>query len=203
MSAGKRAARMSESIEIIEENASVLREYARISIAFQVREVLHVGVEPGRPDRFRLTSRPVAVPWVKDYDTVDSGPLGWASQFDLTFWTFFGARMNGERVGGAVVVFRAPDVDMLGGRADVALLWDIRVAPSSRGRGVGRALLGAAEAWAQSRDAGWLEVETQNINAPACRFYERNGFVLRSVDPFAYPGLPTEMQLLWYKRLAG
>jgi len=138
---------MSESIEIVEENASVLREYARISIAFQVREVLHVGVEPGRPDRFRLTSRPVAVPWVKDYDTVDSGPLGWASQFDLTFWTFFGARMNGERVGGAVLVFRAPDVDMLGGRADVALLWDIRVAPSSRGRGVGRALLGAAEAW--------------------------------------------------------
>jgi GNAT superfamily N-acetyltransferase len=92
---------------------------------------------------------------------------------------------------------------MLGGRADVALLWDIRVAPSSRGRGVGRALLGAAEAWAQSRDARWLEVETQNINAPACRFYERNGFVLRSVDPFAYPSLPTETQLLWYKRLAG
>jgi GNAT superfamily N-acetyltransferase len=194
---------MSESIEIVEENASVLTEYARIPIAFMVREVLDVGVEQGRPDRFTLTPRPVAVPWVKDYDTADTGPLAWASQFDIALWTFFGARLRGERVGGAAVVFRAPDVDMLGGRSDVALLWDIRVAPSSRGRGVGRALLAAAEAWAQSRDARWLEVETQNINAPACRFYERNGFVLRAVDPFAYPTLPSETQLLWYKRLAG
>ena len=194
---------MGESIEIVEENASVLPAYARISIAFEVREVLDVGVQPGRPDRHTLTPRRVAVPWVKYYDTIDSGALAWASQFDLTLWTFFGARMSGERVGGAVLVFRAPDVDMLGGRPDVALLWDIRVAPASRGRGVGRALLGAAEAWAQAHDARWLEVETQNINAPACRFYERNGFVLQSANPFAYPSLPMETQLVWYKHLVG
>jgi len=29
------------------------------------------------------------------------------------------------------------------------------------------------------------------------------GFVLRAVNPFAYPGLPDETQLLWYKRLVG
>jgi GNAT superfamily N-acetyltransferase len=85
----------------------------------------------------------------------------------------------------------------------VALLWDIRVDPASRGRGVGRALLAAVEAWAVTHGATWLEVETQNINAPACRFYERNAFVLRAVDPFAYPRLPAETQLLWYKRLPG
>ena len=181
----------------------MLREYARISIAFEVREVFDVALRPGGSGGFTLTPRPVAAPWIKDYDAIDSGPTAWASQFDVALWTFFGAHIAGQRVGGAAVVFRAPDVDMLAGRPDVALLWDIRVDPGSRGRGVGTALLAAAEAWAAPCGAEWLEVETQNINVPACRFYARNGFVLRAVDPFAYPGLPDEIQLLWYKRLGG
>jgi GNAT superfamily N-acetyltransferase len=196
-------ARVRESIDVVQEKASVLPEYAGISIAFEVREILDVTVRPGLRAGFTLTPRPVAVPWIKDYDAIDSGPAAWASQFDVALWTFFGARVAGQRVGGAAVVFRAPDVDMLAGRSDVALLWDIRVDPAHRGFGVGTALLAAAEAWAAPRGAEWLEVETQNINVPACRFYERNGFVLRAVDPFAYPGLPDETQLLWYKRLAG
>jgi GNAT superfamily N-acetyltransferase len=191
------------SIDVVQENASVLSEYARISIAFEVREILDITARPSASGRFTVTPRPVAAPWIKNYDAIDNGPAVWASQFDVALWTFFGARVAGQRVGGAAVVFRAPDVDMLAGRSDVALLWDIRVDPAHRGIGVGTALLAAAEAWAAPRGAEWLEVETQNINVPACRFYERNGFVLRTVDPFAYPGLPDETQLLWYKRLAG
>jgi GNAT superfamily N-acetyltransferase len=192
-----------ESIDVVEEKQSALAAYARIPIAFEVREIIDVRMPPSAAGRFTLTPRPVVVPWVKDYDTLDTGPSAWATQFDLTLWTFFGAHVNGQRVGGAAVVFRAPDVDMLAGRPDLALLWDIRVAPTHRGRGVGQALLAAVEAWAAARGAEWLEVETQNINAPACRFYERNGFELRAVDPFAYPSLPDETQLLWYKRLGG
>jgi GNAT superfamily N-acetyltransferase len=192
-----------EPIDVVQEKPSVLPEYARISIAFEVREVLDVAASPGDAGGFALTPRRVIVPWIKNYDALDSGPTAWASQFDVALWTFFGAHIAGQRVGGAAVVFRAPDVDMLAGRSDVALLWDIRVDPAHRGRGVGNALLAAAEAWAAPRGADWLEVETQNINAPACRFYERNGFVLRAADPFAYPGLPNETQLLWYKRLVG
>jgi hypothetical protein len=44
-------------------------------------------------------------------------------------------------------------------------------------------------------------VETQNVNVAACRFYARQGCVLTAVDPFAYPALPGEIQLLWYKDL--
>jgi GNAT superfamily N-acetyltransferase len=92
---------------------------------------------------------------------------------------------------------------MLEGRDDIALLWDIRVAPTARRRGVGAALFRAAEAWARARGAAWLKVETQNVNAPACRFYVRQGCTLGAVHRFAYPALPDEVQLLWYKRLVG
>jgi len=98
-------------------------------------------------------------------------------------------------------VFGAPDVIMLEGQNDVALLWDIRVAPEARGRGIGSALVAEVERWSVERGAAWLEVETQDVNLPACRFYQRHGFELRSVNRNAYPELPHETQLLWYKRL--
>jgi ribosomal protein S18 acetylase RimI-like enzyme len=70
------------------------------------------------------------------------------------------------------------------------------------GQGVGSALFEAVEAWAVSRNCRQLKIETQNINVAACRFYARHGCVLRTVNPFAYPQLPDEVQMLWYKDLA-
>ena len=136
---------------------------------------------------------------MKDYDD-DGGPEAWPSRFDLSFWRIFAARVNGSRVGGAAVVLRAPDMDMLRGRDDVAILWDIRVDPAFRGQGIGTALIAAVEAWSSAHGAEWIEVETQNVNVPACRFYERQGFVLRDVNRHAYPLLPSEVQLLWCRR---
>ena len=46
-----------------------------------------------------------------------------------------------------------------------------------------------------------LKVETQSINVTACRFYARQGFVLRSARSGVYPELKGEIQLLWYKDL--
>ena len=46
-----------------------------------------------------------------------------------------------------------------------------------------------------------LLIETQNVNAVACRFYSRMGCSLGSADPNAYPTLPGEVQLLWHKLL--
>jgi GNAT superfamily N-acetyltransferase len=91
---------------------------------------------------------------------------------------------------------------MLGARRDVALLWDLRVAPDVRGRGVGTALFRAAERWAQAKYCTVLEVETQDINVPACRFYARMGCRLGAIDAHAYVEFPNEVQLLWTKRLA-
>jgi GNAT superfamily N-acetyltransferase len=186
-------------IEVVQETAASLREYARVPIAFDVREILEA-VRPSGAERFSLRSHAVERPWVKDYD-VDGGPLAWPSRFDLSLWGFFAARLDGARVGGAAVVFGARDVEMLAGQPTVAVLWDIRVHPDARGRGVGAALVQAVERWTVGQGARWLEVETQNINAPACRFYERQGFELREVNPGAYATLPDEVRLLWYKAI--
>jgi GNAT superfamily N-acetyltransferase len=110
-------------------------------------------------------------------------------------------RVDGKPAGGAVVAWGSAGVDLLEGRADLAVLWDLRVAPTWRGRGVGSALFRAAEAWALARGARRIAAETQNVNVAACRFYARQGCVLGAVHRFAYPDLPAEAQLLWYKSL--
>jgi GNAT superfamily N-acetyltransferase len=188
--------------DIVQKDQSSLVDYATVSIVFEVRETLDVAILSTSGGAIAPARQPVSKPWVKDYDAIDGGPLNWPTRFDLSpHWSFFAAHESRIRVGSATAVHGAPDVDMLAGRSDVALLWDIRVAPSHRGSGVGKALLAAVEAWAAAREATWLEVETQNINVPACAFYERSGFILREINPGAYPELPDETQLLWYKRL--
>ncbi len=185
--------------EIAEESAEHLEEYARISIAFEVNRVVDVC---GAPGGYALSERSLDAPYVKDYDTVPGdAPLHWAGRFDLSNWRVFTARLDGRRVGGAVVAHDTPGLDMLEGRRDVAVLWDIRVSPEARGRGVGSALFRAAAAWARARGCRLLKVETQNINVPACRFYARHRCVLGTVRPFAYHDLPEEVQLIWHKEL--
>jgi GNAT superfamily N-acetyltransferase len=189
-------------ITIAVEGADALAAYASIPISYRSDEILDLNspAESGSP--LPYPSKAASQPFEKDYDTVPGNkPLDWPARFDTGSWGFLAAYRGGERVGGAVVITKRSDVDMLEGRDDLALLWDIRVAPSARNRGVGAALVAAAESWARSRDARVMKVETQNINVPACRFYARHGFILRTVNRGAYPDLPHEVQLLWYKDL--
>ncbi len=180
-----------------------INAYARIPIRFEVTEVFDV-VTPGHDaPRFELSLRKLGASYLKDYDAVgEENPASWATRFDVSKWGLFTARDDGQRVGGAVVAYDTPMVDMLEGQSDLAVLWDIRVAPSARRRGVGSALFAAAEAWASARQCQQLKVETQNINVAACRLYSRHGCVLRAARPGAYPEFPDEVQLLWYKDLA-
>jgi GNAT superfamily N-acetyltransferase len=190
------------SLEIRQEPVTrgTLAEHGRISIAFTVDRVLVP--TGGGLDGISLTEATVAEPYVKDYDAVDGdGPERWARNFDVSNWGMIGAYSGGARVGGAVLAFRTADLYLLAGRTDVAMVWDLRVAPAQRGTGVGSALFRAAEAWAGARGCGWLKIETQNVNAAACRFYRKLGATLGGIDRFAYPGLPHEVQLLWWKAL--
>jgi GNAT superfamily N-acetyltransferase len=94
---------------------------------------------------------------------------------------------------------RTKDLDLLERRVDLAVIWDLRVGPAYRGRGVGSALFAAAQSWAKAQNCRQLKVETQNVNVTACRFYLRQGCTLGCINRFAYPLLPEEVQLLWYK----
>jgi GNAT superfamily N-acetyltransferase len=109
--------------------------------------------------------------------------------------------VGGHRVGGTVIALSTAGMDMLEGRNDLAVLWDLRVQPELRGQGIGSALFQGAEEWATRRECKQLKVETQNITLAACRFYARQGCVLGAVNRFAYKELPDETQLLWYKQL--
>jgi GNAT superfamily N-acetyltransferase len=192
------------SVEIRQEAATpgALREHARISIAFVVDRILRVTLAGGGLGGMSLTETPVADPYVKDYDAIaGEGPARWAERFDVSNWGLIGACRDGARVGGAVIAFRTADLRMLGGRDDVAVLWDIRVSPEQRGAGVGSALFRAAGSWASAHGCRWLKIETQNVNTAACRFYQKMGCTLGRIDRFAYPELPGEVQLLWWKAL--
>ena len=193
-----------EECRIVRESPAFLPDYARIPISFHVTHHL----EPGLPGTalgavpFRL--QPVDPPYVKDYDAIDGcRPAGWPARWDVGRWWIASCFVGKDRVGGAAVAFDTPGLEMLGGRRDVAVLWDIRVLPARRRQGIGARLFRAAEGWARSVGCRRLVVETQDVNVDACRFYARQGCTLASIDPHAYPGLPGEAQLIWHKDLDG
>jgi GNAT superfamily N-acetyltransferase len=187
------------SIDVIEERVPALAEYGGIPIAFDVSEVFDVVADAD--GGARLEARRVALPYTKDYDAIGDTPMRWAERFDLSNWGFFSALSGAQCVGRAAVARDTSTLEMLEGRTDVALLWDIRVGPLMRRRGVGSALFDAVVTWARSRSCLQLRVETQNTNVAACRFYARQGCVLGTVQRGAYPELPDEVQLLWIKDL--
>ena len=188
------------NVPVQKESVAALGEYARIPIRFMVERILDI--RQGDSIGFTLTEQVLDRPYLKDYDAMDSGgPEKWPEQFDLSNWVLLAAHSGGQRVGGAAVALDTPGVRMPEGRTDLAVLWDIRVSTEIRGQGVGSALFRAAEREAIEKGCTELKVETQNINVPACRFYEAQGCRLRTIDRCAYPQLPNEVQMLWYKDL--
>ena len=57
---------------------------------------------------------------------------------------------------------------------------DLAVHPDHRSRGIGKALLDAAKAWARGRGATHLELDSAEGRKEAHRFYEREGADYRS-----------------------
>jgi GNAT superfamily N-acetyltransferase len=189
-------------VEIREEPFSALSSYAEIPMSYEVDRVFDVELIGHGLGGFTLSERKLDELYVKDYDAdEDEGPKAWAERFDLTNWGLLSAWSGDERVGGTAIAFDTPDVWLLGGRRDLAAVWDMRVRPDRRGAGVGSALWRAAEAWAIERGCTQIMVETQNVNVGACRFYVAQGCELGSAHRFAYANHPDEVQLLWYKRL--
>lgn len=189
-------------VDIVEESLTVLPEYARIPISFEVRSVLEVQLVDGGLRGFRLTERPVDPPTIKDYDgEKGEGPTRWAKRWDISNWAVISALQDGSRIGGCVMAYDTAGVTMLEARKDIAVLWDLRVIPELRREGIGSRLVDAGVAWAIRHGCQRIKVETQNINVPACRLYARHGFVLGAINRYAYPDLPAEVQIIWCREL--
>jgi GNAT superfamily N-acetyltransferase len=190
------------NLRIIEKSADILPEYGRIPISFEVRTVFDVHVLDHGLNGFSLSERKIRTPYVKDYDGIKGeGPTRWAKRWDLSNWGVILAFVKDVRIGGCVIAYNTPGVHKLEERTDIAVLWDMRVQPSWRGRGIGSSLLRAAVRWSKDRHCRILKAETQNINVPACRFYTKHGFTLGAVNRFAYQEFPDEVELVWYRNL--
>jgi len=106
-----------------------------------------------------------------------------------------------------IVYFAYADVD-LAGQITISKHWnayawidDFAVDTRFRRRGVGRALMQKAVDWAREKNLPGIMLETQDVNIPACRFYENFGFKLRGFDTHLYKGLnpnTDEIALYWY-----
>ncbi len=174
-----------------------LREYAGIASRFLAEKRLEALTAP---DGITLVERALGRSFTKDYDEVES-PLLWPRTFDTSRWVQIAAFRDKVRVGGAIVARDTPDLHLLEGRTDLAVLWDIRVRGEWLKQGIGTQLFRAAESWALAQGCRELKVETQDINVNACRFYQKQGCHLSETHPHAYPDFPDEMQLIWRKNL--
>jgi ribosomal protein S18 acetylase RimI-like enzyme len=191
---------MTKAIEIREEPMSSLSKLAAIPIAFTVESVFDV--IDHSDGRFELSERNLEASWVKDYDALhENSPADWPRQFDLTNWGLIFAFVGGRRAGGAVIAYDTPKAEMLEGRRDLAVLWDLRVDPQFRRYGLGTHLCHEVDRWARNRHCREIRLETQNINVPACRFYEAQGYRVHSIGRGAYPELPDEIRFTYSKRL--
>lgn len=77
---------------------------------------------------------------------------------------------------------------------------DIEVAPTHRGRGVGRTLMDHALEHAGECGAGHVWLEVTNVNAPAIRAYQRMGFAFCGLDTSLYEGTESAGETALYMR---
>jgi GNAT superfamily N-acetyltransferase len=91
------------------------------------------------------------------------------------------AEDGGRVVGFAAVQCKVPNEDTDEGDYEFALISDLGVNETHRGRGIGRALIAACEAFARDTGARWLRIGVLGENAVARGLYERCGFTDRQV----------------------
>jgi len=98
-----------------------------------------------------LVETPVE-PYIKDFCTGDDESVArWEKRWDISNWAFFMA-FDGERpIGAAAVVTRTKEIDMLSGRDDLAVLWDIRVDDAYKHQGIGQTLFDMAVKWSREQ----------------------------------------------------
>ncbi len=176
-----------------------LERYREIPISYTVSSVFEVIPADRGLGGIILLEKVLEEAYVKDYDEMGD-PSNWLEDFHVSNWLFLLAMDGNTPVGGATVAYDTPGVNMLAGRTDMAVLWDIRVHPEHRGRGVGTRLFRRAASWASAKGCIWLKIETQNINVPACKFYAGMGCILGEINAHAYKDheLVHETMLVWY-----
>lgn len=171
-------------IRIVREGVERLADYEAVPIAFEVRSKLSLpALKIGR-----FVEDPIH-PFTKDYDASEPDrPTSLPDRLGADRLIVLSAYRNDDRVGGAVLFFPSEDE---------AMLIDLRVAPDERRSGIGKRLVQSALSETAHRGIPTLEIETQDTNVVACRFYHSLGANLVWIEPNGYPGFSDEAKLVW------
>ena len=139
-------------------------------------------------------------PYIKDLSIYERA-TEYEKEFDITNWHFYMAFDGKIPVGAMTVVGKTEGLNMLSGRSDACVLWDIRVVDKYKYKGIGQKLLDMGVAHAKKEGYRQMIIECQNNNVQACKFYQKNGAVLSKIDMYAYyldPEIRDEIQFIWY-----
>ena len=186
-------------ISIEEISPDRLPEYDHIPERVEVKSFLQVELINQGLGGMLLREVPVERAYLKDYDASGELPSDVVEKFDVRSWGFFLAMAGNIPVGAAMVALENTGVFMLERRRELSVLWDIRVCPEYRG--VGIPIFRYAAEWARAHGCTQMKIETQNINVPACRFYQRMGARLGEIHRYGYAAVPEvahEVMLNWY-----
>ena len=129
---------------------------------------------------------------VEPYEKIlDIDPEDYTTFIDNPQKVIFFADVDGKTVG---------QIKMVPWWNKFAYVEELVVDIGFRGRGVGHALMSRAIDWAKQQNFPGITLETQDNNVPACKFYEKCGFVLAGFDLNAYKNLEnaSEIALYWY-----
>jgi ribosomal protein S18 acetylase RimI-like enzyme len=172
-------------INILEADDGTIHVAGKGAASFEVRSKLILHAENGRIG-YTIVDVP---PYTKQYDR---------EEFDLESYI-----RNPDKV-----IFLANVEGEPAGQVRLRTIWNgyayidlIVVEPDYRNTGVGQALMERAVQWAKDKCFPGIMLETQDINVPACKFYESCGFVLRGFDTHLYKAqdpATEEIALYWY-----
>ena len=176
-------------------------QYDQISMRVYVDKILEI--EKINQGLGGFLIREVAVePYLKDFCVgKDDSVMRWKKSWDLSNWAFFMAFDGDRPVGAAALAARTKEINMLSGRDDLSVLWDIRVDDTYKQQGIGQRLFDMATNWSREQGFIQMKIECQNNNVPAVKFYHKQGAILSMVDEYAYYNEPEyrhETQLIWY-----
>ena len=111
--------------------------YSNIPIRFKVHSIFRLENINSGLGGIKFIEEEVEKPYVKNYDSIENSLNDWKNEFDISNWGIFIAESDGIPVGGMTIAYDTPRVNMLDGRDDISVIWDIRVHPEYRGKRIG------------------------------------------------------------------
>ena len=139
-------------------------------------------------------------PHIKDLSKYEKA-MEFEQMFDISNWRFYMAFDDETPIGAMTIAGPTEKMDMIGGRTDACVLWDIRISDKYKHMGIGQRLFNLGLENAKNDGYKLMIIECQNNNVPACRFYKKQGALLSKIDMHAYdsePGCENEVQFIWY-----